>query len=150
MFQSKMTVDFSYYDNSTIGDIVAVSASATSGYTASLANLGEISNKGIELLIRGTVYEKGDFSADLTLNYAKNNSKIISTNDTGDNIFIDQTRNMAAGVTQVVGEQYGTIYGSYFQRDANGNKIYALNGDCLLYTSPSPRDAHESRMPSSA
>ena len=23
-------------------------------------------------------------------------------------------------------------------------------GDCLLYTSPSPRDAHESRMPSSA
>ena len=26
------------------------------------------------------------------------------------------------------------------------NKVY----DCLLYTSPSPRDAHESRMPSSA
>ena len=24
------------------------------------------------------------------------------------------------------------------------------NSDCLLYTSPSPRDAHESRMPSSA
>ena len=28
--------------------------------------------------------------------------------------------------------------------DLSGNK------DCLLYTSPSPRDAHESRMPSSA
>ena len=26
----------------------------------------------------------------------------------------------------------------------------ASNGICLLYTSPSPRDAHESRMPSSA
>ena len=26
----------------------------------------------------------------------------------------------------------------------------ALAGTCLLYTSPSPRDAHESRMPSSA
>ena len=26
----------------------------------------------------------------------------------------------------------------------------ALCEDCLLYTSPSPRDAHESRMPSSA
>ena len=25
-----------------------------------------------------------------------------------------------------------------------------LSNDCLLYTSPSPRDAHESRMPSSA
>ena len=25
-----------------------------------------------------------------------------------------------------------------------------INKSCLLYTSPSPRDAHESRMPSSA
>ena len=25
-----------------------------------------------------------------------------------------------------------------------------INNVCLLYTSPSPRDAHESRMPSSA
>ena len=28
--------------------------------------------------------------------------------------------------------------------------IWDNNHDCLLYTSPSPRDAHESRMPSSA
>ena len=27
---------------------------------------------------------------------------------------------------------------------------FALPNACLLYTSPSPRDAHESRMPSSA
>ena len=27
---------------------------------------------------------------------------------------------------------------------------WILVGICLLYTSPSPRDAHESRMPSSA
>ena len=36
----------------------------------------------------------------------------------------------------------------------NGNLYLSLYGDknnpCLLYTSPSPRDAHESRMPSSA
>ena len=31
----------------------------------------------------------------------------------------------------------------------NGDKFSALYA-CLLYTSPSPRDAHESRMPSSA
>ena len=28
--------------------------------------------------------------------------------------------------------------------------VMGLYGICLLYTSPSPRDAHESRMPSSA
>ena len=31
----------------------------------------------------------------------------------------------------------------------NGGNIYKING-CLLYTSPSPRDVEESRMPSSA
>ena len=36
-------------------------------------------------------------------------------------------------------------------RDAKGalHRV-ELEKDCLLYTSPSPRDAHESRMPSSA
>ena len=31
-----------------------------------------------------------------------------------------------------------------------GENIVAMGMVCLLYTSPSPRDAHESRMPSSA
>ena len=31
-----------------------------------------------------------------------------------------------------------------------GNLSDPDSSDCLLYTSPSPRDAHESRMPSSA
>ena len=32
----------------------------------------------------------------------------------------------------------------------NGGTLVASGTPCLLYTSPSPRDAHESRMPSSA
>ena len=37
-------------------------------------------------------------------------------------------------------------------KNNNKFKLTALteNKACLLYTSPSPRDAHESRMPSSA
>ena len=36
-----------------------------------------------------------------------------------------------------------------YGHDAKVVSEYAIKG-CLLYTSPSPRDAHESRMPSSA
>ena len=35
------------------------------------------------------------------------------------------------------------------QNEVDG-RIIVLRKSCLLYTSPSPRDAHESRMPSSA
>ena len=31
-----------------------------------------------------------------------------------------------------------------------GDGSHAITGTCLLYTSPSPRDGHQSRMPSSA
>ena len=34
--------------------------------------------------------------------------------------------------------------------DAGGSMNCAMLGDCLLYTSPSPRDRQKSRMPSSA
>ena len=57
----------------------------------------------------------------------------------------------------------GNCYEGYFIEDGDeidivstNNSVYgyfAIGGEfkfCLLYTSPSPRDAHESRMPSSA
>ena len=53
---------------------------------------------------------------------------------------------------QVLGSR--TLYSIRMEIVDEENKIFSmfneLNSDCLLYTSPSPRDAHESRMPSSA
>ena len=55
-----------------------------------------------------------------------------------------------SGKRQIVrsGRGTGTVVSDY-------NKVSVIStivkdSDCLLYTSPSPRDAHESRMPSSA
>ena len=46
-----------------------------------------------------------------------------------------------------VAKRYENRHGGYTRIIKDGNRY----GDsCLLYTSPSPRDAHESRMPSSA
>ena len=38
----------------------------------------------------------------------------------------------------------------YIDGAADDEITYARNTSCLLYTSPSPRDVEESRMPSSA
>ena len=45
---------------------------------------------------------------------------------------------------------YGAQIGPSFVVTDGGESDTVLSGNCLLYTSPSPRDAHESRMPSSA
>ena len=62
---------------------------------------------------------------------------------------------MATGVTL---SAYGaTIAGTEIRNlatvsyeDSAGNSFTAQSNDCLLYTSPSPRDRTRSRMPSSA
>ena len=48
-------------------------------------------------------------------------------------------------VEQYINDDHENVL--YFNEPSD--KEYHCN-DCLLYTSPSPRDAHESRMPSSA
>ena len=53
------------------------------------------------------------------------------------------------------GEEYDESYSTIEQRDLSDvsleNIVFSSWGDnCLLYTSPSPRDSFRSRMPSSA
>ena len=71
-------------------------------------------------------------------------------------------RAVASGVTKDVAAMalpdvlMGSIYGAMTPGDAGDKLITGLTstlggvGGCLLYTSPSPRDATLSRMPSSA
>ena len=45
-------------------------------------------------------------------------------------------------------DAYKSMY-EHHQKDADG-KVIEHDDNCLLYTSPSPRDKRQSRMPSSA
>ena len=64
----------------------------------------------------------------------------VTTNERGQqNLFAREPRMY---VSQTDAERYG--YETYAE------KAEKLNGRCLLYTSPSPRDISGSRMPSSA
>ena len=130
MFDNKLSIDATYYDNETLGDIVGVSASQTSGYGAALANLGNISNKGIELLIKGEIMRTDDFAWNASINYSKNTSEVVSTNDAGGNIAIGNPRDLETGinVTHIVGEQWGALYGNSYERDSQGRIVHIMQG----------------------
>ena len=63
-----------------------------------------------------------------------------------------------ATLTGAIIVSLGSEYAGLFSNDDKlskqlleaGDKVEEKLWSCLLYTSPSPRDAHESRMPSSA
>ncbi len=128
-FGGRLSVDLAYYDKTTTKDIVNVSASQTSGYGSSIANLGEISNSGFEMLISGTPIKTENFSWNTTFNFAVNNSKVVSTNDTDSDINLGQARSGNVQVSHIVGQPYGVIYGRSYERDTNGTIVYEIDSD---------------------
>jgi TonB-linked SusC/RagA family outer membrane protein len=124
MLDNRLSLDATYYDNETVGDIVGVSASATSGFGSALANLGEINNSGVELLLKYKPIVTDDFAMEVSLNYTNNDSKVVATNDTGGNISLDEPRDRNLRVTHIVGEKYGALFGTSFQRDSQGRIVH--------------------------
>ena len=131
IYVTKNNVDESVYEDFKtwdLGDIVGVSASNTSGYNSALANLGKVSNKGIELLLKVKPIVTDDFAMELSLNYTNNDSEVVATNDTDGMVSLDEPRGVAGNrnmrVMHIVGERYGALFGTSFKRDANGHIVH--------------------------
>jgi hypothetical protein len=54
-------IDVAVYDRKSSDDIVTVPISTSSGYNYAILNAGELSNKGIELLIEGSPIKGKEF-----------------------------------------------------------------------------------------
>ena len=68
------------------------------------------------------------------------------TNDQKEYVLSKQMLRSGTAIGALVAEAHHAQSSADFLNKMN----VALKEACLLYTSPSPRDAHESRMPSSA
>ena len=77
-FDNRLSFDAAYYNRNTDKQIFSLNMDPATGYTAQNINLGKIRNRGVELLVNVTPVLVGDFRWDLTWNYTKNKSKVIS------------------------------------------------------------------------
>ncbi|WP_420151359.1 SusC/RagA family TonB-linked outer membrane protein [Spirosoma sp.] len=131
---NRLGIDLTFYNRKTTNDIVTSNIALSSGYTSALLNVGELSNKGIELLLTGTPVKQANFGWDVSYNMAYNKSKIerlaegINGVDIGSGVGGGLVRN-------VVDRPYGTVWGYRKKTDANGNVVfntasgYAVRGD---------------------
>ncbi|WEK34536.1 MAG: TonB-dependent receptor [Candidatus Pseudobacter hemicellulosilyticus] len=92
-----------------------------------LANVGEVSNKGIELSIDGTIIEQKDFQWTAGINFARNKNMLKSLSDNEFSLDVVYTGEWALGGLQETpqilkpGYAIGTFYGAkYTGRDNNG------------------------------
>ncbi|GAT62156.1 SusC/RagA family TonB-linked outer membrane protein [Paludibacter jiangxiensis] len=127
-WQNRLHLDFAYYNTNSFDQILEIKTTASSGYTSQLINAGKINNHGIELQVEGTPLQSRHFKWNVAVNYSSNKSKVKILDYAG------QIQNYTIGssngvdVLASVGQAYGTLYGTAYLRDANGNIIVGANG----------------------
>ena len=124
-FKSRLSFDMAYYVKNTKDDIAIVTTSKTSGYTAQVANIGEIENSGFEFMVNAVPVYRRDFEWNTTLNFATNNSEVIYLGEGVKSLSIDGANSRAGNVSvqNIVGQPYGQLVGYKYKRH-NGEIVY--------------------------
>lgn len=136
LFNNRLSLDFSVFDRSTRNLILDAPLDPATGYTRTLINVGKLSNKGIEMLLSGTVFQKADFTWDATFNYTVLRPEIL---DLGTSL----TQVLIGGLTTrgnfaIANQPYGVIVGTAALRAPNGERV-VRNSDGLYAVDPEQR-----------
>lgn len=128
LLDNRIHLDAAYYNTNSIDQILEVKTSAASGYTSQLLNAGKINNQGVELQATLRPVRTTDFEWILGLNYAKNRSKVKVLDYEGK--IKSYTIGSSGGVEILasVGDKYGALFGTAYERDTNGNILVGDNG----------------------
>ncbi|MCO4293338.1 SusC/RagA family TonB-linked outer membrane protein [Solitalea sp. MAHUQ-68] len=127
MFQSRLSLGFTYYHQTTNDILLNRPLSASSGFTAEYVNSGKAENQGYEVEVAGDVVKSQNFNWNLGVTWSTNKNKVLE---------------LAEGVTQlqlesaftdigsyaIIGEPIGVFYGTKWQRNTNGDLIIGANG----------------------
>ncbi len=123
---NKINVDFTYYDIKSENQIMSSAISLASGASKVVFNSGELSNKGIEFIINAKIISNEDFSWNASFNAAKNTNKVVSLAEGVEEQQIATVfGSLGAFMKASPGENYGSIYGTDFELDAQGRKQVA-------------------------
>jgi hypothetical protein len=119
----RISATLEYYNALTDDILLSRSIPAMTGQNSITFNIGQVRNKGIEVLVNAVPVQQGDFTWKTDLNFSRNKNEIVdlygdNTDDVGNRWFI--------------GEPLGIIYGV----EANG--IYQLGDEDEIANSATP------------
>ncbi|MHA7942636.1 SusC/RagA family TonB-linked outer membrane protein [Formosa sp. 3Alg 14/1] len=133
-FGNRLGLDFTYYSTSTYNQIFYIQAEPNpNGYAQNIVNAGEISNKGIELVLNGKPVVTDNFTWNTALNFAKNDNEVIAVHPSLQNGEAIITARGVNGYeySLIEGEDFGSIKARSLVRDENGTPIINSSGTLL-------------------
>lgn len=137
-FQNRLRFDITYYSNTNKDQIINATLPASTGYLTYLTNIGEMTNKGIEIQISASPIDRRDFRWDINLNFTRNRNEVVSLRDGIDLIELGGLGAAGTGINPrlVPGQPFGVFYGIDWLRDDQGRKIIQSDPSNPLYGLP--------------
>ncbi|WP_153796581.1 SusC/RagA family TonB-linked outer membrane protein [Foetidibacter luteolus] len=130
IFNNRLGFEIAYYERRTRDLLLDVEIPSTSGFTTQLKNIGNLTNKGIEVTLNSTNVSNKSFRWTTSLNFAANRNKI--TNLGGQVLGADQNK-----------AKEGEALGIFMAREFAGAD--PANGDALYYKNTLKTDGTRDR-----
>lgn len=127
LFKNRVGFDVTYYETNSKDLIIALPVDPSTGFLFKRINAGEMTNKGIEAMVNVAPIRNENFSWDITWNFARNRNKLENLYKDLQNYTLTNAPFRAQLVAQV-GQAYGTILGTDYVYDGNGNRVVDDNG----------------------
>ncbi|HKS07844.1 MAG TPA: SusC/RagA family TonB-linked outer membrane protein [Gemmatimonadaceae bacterium] len=128
LFRDRITLDATYYTKKTKDQIINLTTAPATGFSATAINAGQISNKGVEMLITARPIVRPDgINWTTSFNFTKNKNRVdeLAPGLTATNITGGQ---WSVNLQARVGQPYGVLFGPATLRDPATGQLLLDNG----------------------
>lgn len=124
LFKDRLGLSLDVYNNSSDNLLLNVPIASTYGYTTQLQNVGETSNKGIELQLNAALVQKSDFRWNVNFNISSNKNKVVKLGVNQDFFYPNpswgvngQPTDYIVRIGDPVGSMYGLVTDGFYTTD---------------------------------
>lgn len=122
-FKNRLSIDITTYSDDLKNQILNVAIPPSTGYRTYTTNIGEMTNKGLEITASATILKSKDFSWDISANYTKQRNNVVSIAPGVDNTAIPGSAFTGSIPSFKVGYAYGVIIGGLIPRNPDGQRL---------------------------
>ncbi|HUH32774.1 MAG TPA: TonB-dependent receptor, partial [Daejeonella sp.] len=125
LFNDRLGLDLTWYNKKSKDEILLAPASLTSGYSSVVLNIGELRNRGFELLLSGSPLKTDNFNWTSSFNGSVNDNKVISLAAEQSSLAVlnGESRSENGFIQQIVGKPANQIMAFDYEYDASGNIV---------------------------
>ena len=134
LFDSKVTLDATYYDEDRKDEIIGADLPSSTGASSLVTNSGLVNRKGIELVLGLKPVVTEDFQWNLNVNFADNTTKVLRIAEGLDSYALATSSFSFVTLTNRVGEEWGQLVGA--KRNVDGQGRYILNSSGTYTSTP--------------